>query len=307
MNSVYIDSAVAASPIYIGPTNANSIIIGNANSTNTTLLGKTTHIAKNTTGVNPTYFEMASETGYIYMDFHSNSTYTTDYDTRIFSNGGTATLGQGALSYSAATHSFYGSVNMTSGSTVENGLIVKSYTGATQGQITFNNTHTAGGANFYVGHDSYTSGNFVIKVGGGQGVYLVAGGTGWTGYSDIRLKKNIEPIENSLEKICNITPIYFEYIKSDISMNYVGFSAQEVETQFPIIVTDDENGIKMIQPTSFIPYLVQSIKELKHENDDLKQKYSEQQTQIIDLKTKNELLESQVTTILQRLAAAGVQ
>jgi len=307
MNSVYIDSAVAASPIYIGPTNANSVIIGNTNSANTTLLGKTTHVAKNTTGVNPTYFEMVSETGYIYIDFHSNSTYITDYDTRIFSNGGTQTDGQGGLSYSAATHSFYGSVNMTSGSTIDNGLMVKSYSGATQGQITFNNTHNAGGANFYVGHDSYTSGNFVIKVGGGQGVYLVAGGTGWTGYSDIRLKKNIEPIENSLEKLCNITPIYFEYIKSDISMNYVGFSAQEVETQFPIIVTDDENGIKMIQPTSFIPYLVQSIKELKYQNDDLKQKYSEQQTQIIDLKTKNELLESQVTTILQRLADAGVQ
>ena len=31
MNSVYIDSAVASSPIYIGPTNASSVIIGNAN------------------------------------------------------------------------------------------------------------------------------------------------------------------------------------------------------------------------------------------------------------------------------------
>ena len=32
MNSVYIDSAVAASPIYIGPTNANAVTIGNATS-----------------------------------------------------------------------------------------------------------------------------------------------------------------------------------------------------------------------------------------------------------------------------------
>lgn len=38
MNSVYIDSAVAASPIYIGPTNANSVIIGNTNAI-TTLVG----------------------------------------------------------------------------------------------------------------------------------------------------------------------------------------------------------------------------------------------------------------------------
>jgi hypothetical protein len=38
MNSVYIDSAVSASPIYIGPNNANSVIIGNANC-KTTLVG----------------------------------------------------------------------------------------------------------------------------------------------------------------------------------------------------------------------------------------------------------------------------
>lgn len=38
MNSVYIDSAVAATPIYIGPTNATSVVIGNANS-NTNING----------------------------------------------------------------------------------------------------------------------------------------------------------------------------------------------------------------------------------------------------------------------------
>lgn len=31
MNSVYIDSAIAATPIYIGPTNASSVVIGNTN------------------------------------------------------------------------------------------------------------------------------------------------------------------------------------------------------------------------------------------------------------------------------------
>lgn len=35
MNSVYIDSAVPSSPIYLGPNNASSVIIGNANASTT--------------------------------------------------------------------------------------------------------------------------------------------------------------------------------------------------------------------------------------------------------------------------------
>ena len=323
MNSVYIDSAVPSSPIYLGPNNASSVIIGNANCT-TTLVGplnigtttaNTINIGKEgastnllgftnlgivTSGTKSSYIEVGTGSGNAVIDFHSSGLFDTDNDSRIMGTGGTSTSTQGSLNYYAGSgHNFYGRSNMYNGTTIENGLIVKSYSGTNIGQITFNNTHNAGGANFYVGHDSYTSGNFVIKVGGGQGVYLVAGGTGWTGYSDIRLKKNIEPIENSLEKICNITPIYFEYIKSDISMNYVGFSAQEVETQFPIIVTDDENGVKMIQPTSFIPYLVQSIKELKYENDNLKQKNYDHQEKITSLQT-------QLSSVLQRLESAGL-
>lgn len=89
-------------------------------------------------------------------------------------------------------------------------------------------------------------------------------------------------------------------------MNYVGFSAQEVEKQFPIIITDDEKGIKMLQITSFIPYLVQCIKELKYENDNLKQKNYDHQEKITSLQIKNDILQSQLLSVLQRLDAAGI-
>ncbi len=49
MNSVYIDSAVAASPIYIGPTNASSIIIGNNKCT--TIIGQSLNLANPNFGV----------------------------------------------------------------------------------------------------------------------------------------------------------------------------------------------------------------------------------------------------------------
>lgn len=52
MNSVYIDSALAATPIYIGPNNASSVVIGNTNST-TTLAGTTTSSVLKTTSIEP--------------------------------------------------------------------------------------------------------------------------------------------------------------------------------------------------------------------------------------------------------------
>jgi len=110
MNSVCIDSAVAATPIYIGPNNASSVVIGNANcSTN---INGLTYLARNTTGANPTYFEMVSGTSGIYMDFHSNSTYSTDFDARISCNGGTSTYGQGGLELNASTIALIGTSNI---------------------------------------------------------------------------------------------------------------------------------------------------------------------------------------------------
>jgi len=142
--------------------------------------------------------------------------------------------------------------------------------GQTQGQIIFTNANGSGGSNFYVGHDSYTSADFVIRVGGGQGVKLTAGTGSWATYSDVRLKKNITPVDSSLDKICNITPVYYEFIKTDITRKYVGFTAQDIKKDFPLIVDENEDGILSLRMSELIPYLVKSIQELKKEINSLK-------------------------------------
>lgn len=138
MNSVYIDSAVAASPIYIGPTNANSVIIGNTNSRTTiqglpfnSFAGQPLVGYNVSTGVNaniPTGIEIAStvenntnQGGRAYIDFHTNQKGFVDYDARIMATGGssvTAATMQAGLNYYAASHNFAGNVNMGTGSNI---------------------------------------------------------------------------------------------------------------------------------------------------------------------------------------------
>ena len=60
------------------------------------------------------YFEITPESNLIWMDFHSNSSFQTDYDARISSTGGTASTGGGTLDLIAAT------TNITSPTTTIN-------------------------------------------------------------------------------------------------------------------------------------------------------------------------------------------
>lgn len=117
--------------------------------------------------------------------------------------------------------------------------------------------------------------------------------TGFFGQaSDFTLKRNIEPILNTFSIIEQLKPVSFEYKTSlSNSLNLptgiqFGLIAQEVESVIPSIVSTnfipqnyDENGIllsdsfsyKSIDYVRIIPFLIASTKELKHENDSLKQ------------------------------------
>jgi hypothetical protein len=52
----------------------------------------------------------------------------------------------------------------------------------------------------------------------------------------------------------------------------IGVIAQEVENVLPEIVTNRENGYKAVKYEKIVPVLIQAIKELKAEIDELKRK-----------------------------------
>jgi hypothetical protein len=96
--------------------------------------------------------------------------------------------------------------------------------------------------------------------------------------SDYRLKKNIQPMTNALEKISNLKPVTYKWKTNDSDGQ--GFIAHELQEVFPDAVNGnkdevDENNKPRYQgvDTSFlVATLVKAIQELKEELELLKAK-----------------------------------
>nr|DAP25012.1 MAG TPA: Neck appendage like protein [Bacteriophage sp.] len=82
-----------------------------------------------------------------------------------------------------------------------------------------------------------------------------------TAFSDIRLKTNIEKIENALDKVCQLSG--YTYDMND--KRRTGVIAQEVEKVLPEVVQDREDGYKTVAYGNMIGLLIEAIKELKEE------------------------------------------
>jgi len=129
------------------------------------------------------------------------------------------------------------------------------------------------------------------------GVMSVAGSATFTGdvtanTSDKRLKDNIRVIDNPLEKLSKINGVYFNWndaakdlIHKSDDIEEVGFLAQEVQSVLPHIVKPAPFDIDVltgesksgenyltIQYEKIVPLLVEAIKELKKQVDELKNK-----------------------------------
>ena len=96
--------------------------------------------------------------------------------------------------------------------------------------------------------------------------------------SDRRLKDNILPIENSLQKINQIGGYSFEWNveKQNIynGKDY-GVIAQEIEQILPELVDTRENGYKAVKYDRLVSLLIEGIKELNKEVSELKEKIKE--------------------------------
>jgi hypothetical protein len=86
--------------------------------------------------------------------------------------------------------------------------------------------------------------------------------------SDITLKENIVQIDNPLNILENLTGIKFNW-KNTQEVSY-GLSAQEVEKILPDIVKTRESGLKGVNYLNIIAILIESVKELKKEIEDIK-------------------------------------
>jgi hypothetical protein len=95
--------------------------------------------------------------------------------------------------------------------------------------------------------------------------------------SDLRFKKDITNMQGTLEKLSQLNGVEFNYRTDDFpemhfpEQRQTGFIAQEVETVFPELVNTDENGYKSVSYSRLTPLLLEAIKELKAENEWIKE------------------------------------
>ena len=95
--------------------------------------------------------------------------------------------------------------------------------------------------------------------------------------SDKNLKENISNIENSLDKVSKLNGVYYNWTKEAQEKHShfgeekeVGVIAQDVEAVLPEIVATREDGTKAVRYERLCAVLIESIKELKKEIEELK-------------------------------------
>jgi Chaperone of endosialidase len=107
-----------------------------------------------------------------------------------------------------------------------------------------------------------------------HGVYVAGSCISGTCSSDERLKTNIKPLTGSLDAVTALRPVTFEWKNPGAADRPVGtqtgFIAQEVEKVEPSWVHTDPQGFKMVNRDTLPMLLVDSIKTLKTQNDDLR-------------------------------------
>ena len=86
--------------------------------------------------------------------------------------------------------------------------------------------------------------------------------------SDIVKKENIQTIDNALTKVSQMRGVSFDW--KDTKKKSLGVIAQEVESIVPEIVGTDGDGTKTVSYDSIVGILIEAIKELKAEVDELK-------------------------------------
>jgi hypothetical protein len=93
-----------------------------------------------------------------------------------------------------------------------------------------------------------------------------------TAFSDRRLKTDIKNIENALPKVMQMQGVYYKRNDIENAREQIGVLAQDMEYILPevVLTADDKIGTKSVDYAKITAVLIEAIKELKAEIDELK-------------------------------------
>lgn len=163
-------------------------------------------------------------------------------------------------------------------------------------------------------HVSLNDMNDVNTGGVSAGNVLTFNGTSWypdvPGVSDVRFKKDIQPLSNSLSNVLKLRGVEYNWRKEEFPNKYfqdkhqIGFIAQELEAVYPDLVNTDADGYKSVDYQKMGPILVEAIK-------DQQAIINAQQQELAELKARVEKAEAATASVselmsrLEKLEAAA--
>lgn len=169
-------------------------------------------------------------------------------------------------------------IGRTTPAYVSTGMTQVSIQGSSRGAISLTSSGSGSTGIMWYGseqidiYNTSTTGSIKVMA-NTNGVILGVNGSSWSSASDERLKTDILPIQNGLEKVSSLRAITGRYKKDKEGTSRSFLIAQDVQSVLPEAVSiNQEDGYLNLSYTDVIPLLVAGIKELKMELDNLKSK-----------------------------------
>jgi hypothetical protein len=139
-----------------------------------------------------------------------------------------------------------------------------------------------------------------LRFGGTQ----VCTSSGCTSSSDLRLKENIAPLQNSLENILKIRAVSYDWIDKDKygHSRQVGLIAQDLEKIYPQVVkTDRETGLKSVAYDHLVAPLIEAVKAIYYRITVVETRQNTHELDIAQLKLRADQAEKENAETKARL------
>ena len=122
--------------------------------------------------------------------------------------------------------------------------------------------------------------------------------------SDRRLKKNIKTLTSGLSIVNQLRGVRYNWKDESRTGNKIGFIAQEVEDVLPELVKTRENGFKGVNYAEMTAVLVEAVKELSKQIDELKNENAALKTEASKVQSLEERL-SRIEALLTKPATVN--
>jgi Chaperone of endosialidase len=145
--------------------------------------------------------------------------------------------------------------------------------------VAFRNVHnTSGDVNLYLemmSNTNNTSSYFINASTTGVGGKFYVYGNGnvqnlnnsYGAISDVSLKENIVDATPKLDDLLKVQVRHYNLKNDPDKLKQIGVVAQELETVFPAMVETDNDGIKGVKYSVFVPMLIKALQELSAKVD----------------------------------------